>query len=110
MAKNGGVSCLLCLRADDLESVLRVEIPHHAILEKAIAPICRDCAAAIARAAELAGEPLPEVKTDEPETADRGDSISSPDRRTDRVPVRSNPVSADDPRAPKEELGRRSKD
>jgi hypothetical protein len=59
-----GVSCELCLRADEPESMLSCPIPYAAHNPERVAVICRDCAGVIAAlvAAELRG--AAEEKTD----------------------------------------------
>lgn len=56
MADDGVASCQLCLRADERDSMLIIEIPHHLIEGAAPMTICRQCVGTIAYAARKALE------------------------------------------------------
>jgi hypothetical protein len=67
MARSEGLSCEICLRADDPESMLRVEIPHAAHNPQRLAELCPDCAKAIAGVWLAAqDEPAPAESKDGP--------------------------------------------
>ena len=55
MANAEGISCQICLNADEPQDVLDVEILHHRVLREARVSICLFCAEAIARAAAARG-------------------------------------------------------
>jgi hypothetical protein len=67
MASSEGLSCEICLRADEPEWMLQVKIPHAAHNPHRFAELCRDCAKAIAgswRATQ--GEPAAVESKDAP--------------------------------------------
>ena len=48
-AVSEGLSCPLCLGADEKESMVRVVIVHHAVVPDSVTYICRRCASAVSR-------------------------------------------------------------
>jgi hypothetical protein len=62
MAISEGLSCEICLRADEPESMVEVPIPYAAHNPNRVAVICPDCAGAIAGIVDAArDEPAKEV-------------------------------------------------
>jgi C4-type Zn-finger protein len=60
-------SCPICLRADELPSMVPVELPHSLLENMRAAVICRCCAFAIHDAIDgVERTPAPEAMTDEP--------------------------------------------
>lgn len=59
MASAEGISCQICLNADEPQDVLDVEILHHHVLRDARVSICRFCAEAILSAVVRSGKELP---------------------------------------------------
>jgi hypothetical protein len=53
MAIPDGISCELCLRADEPESMLSVAIPYAAHNPDRVVVICRDCGNAVVELVEL---------------------------------------------------------
>lgn len=50
MAETTVLSCPLCLRADEADTMVTFDIPHHAFLKSAHATICRNCCESIGQA------------------------------------------------------------
>jgi tRNA A-37 threonylcarbamoyl transferase component Bud32 len=50
MAQAEGLSCPICLQADEPESMVHVEIAHGAVVREQRVAICRQCVEAIGRA------------------------------------------------------------
>jgi hypothetical protein len=50
MAQAEGLSCPICLQADEPESMLHVNIEHGAVVREQSVAICRQCVEAIGRA------------------------------------------------------------
>lgn len=60
------VTCPLCLRADELDSMVAVPIPLHAFNPSIVMDLCRTCAFAVAKAVKKTGElpPFEEVRAE----------------------------------------------
>lgn len=51
MAVDGGLSCPICLRADEPDSMVHVTLEHSAVAPGSRAAICQECVTAIMQAA-----------------------------------------------------------
>jgi len=66
MAEIPEQSCPICLQADELPSMVPVEIPHALLANQKHVILCRSCAFAIADAVEgVPRTPAPEAQADE---------------------------------------------
>lgn len=68
MAEIPEQSCPICLHADELPSMVPVDIPHAMLMNQRQIVICRSCAFAIADCVEgVPRTPAPEATIDEPQ-------------------------------------------
>jgi hypothetical protein len=67
-------TCPICLQADELPSMVPVEIPHAALVNMKHIVICRSCAFAIADCVEgVPRTPAPDVIDEKPVPAEQGE-------------------------------------